>query len=170
MFSQPLQDDAEQLLAQCRTRGMMISCAESCTGGLISALFTEIAGSSDVFERGFVTYSNEAKADLLGIPMEMIDQWGAVSIQVAHAMAIGALQHSRADISVSVTGIAGPGGGSADKPVGLVHLSVAQKNESLIDKVCQFGDIGRSNVRQSTIKAALELLKKSLEMESTQSL
>lgn len=170
MFSQPLQDDAEQLLAQCRTRGMMISCAESCTGGLISALFTEIAGSSDVFERGFVTYSNEAKADLLGVPMEMINQWGAVSTQVAQAMASGALQHSKADISVSVTGVAGPGGGSANKPVGLVHLSVAQKNGSLIDEVCQFGDIGRSNVRQSTIKAALELLKKSLEMESTQSL
>ena len=106
----------------------MIASAESCTGGLIAGLLTEVAGSSDVFERGFVTYSNEAKAELLGIPMDVINQWGAVSTQVAAAMANGALKQSHADISIAVTGIAGPGGGSSDKPVGLVYLATARKN------------------------------------------
>ena len=163
MFSQPLLEQAEQLLTLCRQHKLMIASAESCTGGLISALFTEIAGSSDVFERGFVTYSNAAKSELLGVPVELITQWGAVSTQVAAAMASGALSHSRADLSISVTGIAGPGGGTSEKPVGLVHLAAALKNRPVIGKTCNFGAIGRSNIREATIEAALELLYRSIE-------
>lgn len=165
MFSQDLLDAAEQLLGQCRDKGLMIASAESCTGGLIAGLFTEIAGSSDVFERGFITYSNEAKSELLGVPMELISQQGAVTPQIAEAMAKGALQNSRADLSVSVTGIAGPGGGSAEKPVGLVYLATAHKGGSVIGKACQFGDIGRSNVRKATIAAALQLMTKAIEQD-----
>ncbi len=167
MFSQQLIDDASQLLALCRAKGLMIASAESCTGGLISALFTEIAGSSDVFERGFVTYSNEAKAELLNIRMELIDQWGAVSPQVAAAMATGALANSHADLTISVTGIAGPGGGSIEKPVGLVCLAAARKNGLVIGKTCKFGDIGRSKVREETIGAAIKLLNGSIEAEDS---
>ncbi len=167
MFSQQLIDDASQLLALCRDKGLMIASAESCTGGLISALFTEIAGSSDVFERGFVTYSNEAKAELLNIRMELIEQWGAVSPQVAAAMASGALARSHADLTISVTGIAGPGGGSAEKPVGLVCLAAARKNGLVIGKTCKFGDIGRSKVREASIGAAIKLLNGSIEAEDS---
>ena len=167
MFSQQLREDAIQLLSLCRGKKLMLASAESCTGGLISALFTEIAGSSDVFERGFVTYSNDAKAELLGVSMELIDQWGAVSSQVAAAMASGALKYSKADLSISVTGIAGPGGGSDEKPVGLVCLAAARKNGLVIGKTCKFGDIGRSNVREATIGAALQLLNSSFEAEDS---
>ncbi len=167
MFSQQLIDDASQLLALCRTKGLKIASAESCTGGLISALFTEIAGSSDVFERGFVTYSNEAKAELLKVRMELIDQWGAVSPQVAAAMATGALANSHADLTISVTGIAGPGGGSIEKPVGLVCLAAARKNGLVIGKTSKFGDIGRSKVREATIGAAIKLLNGSIEAEDS---
>jgi nicotinamide-nucleotide amidase len=163
MFSQDLLDEAEKLLGQCRDKGLMIASAESCTGGLIAGLFTEIDGSSDVFERGFVTYSNEAKSELLGVPMELISRQGAVSPQVAEAMAKGALQNSRADLSISVTGIAGPGGGSVEKPVGLVYLAAARKGGAVIGQACRFGDIGRSNVRKATITAALQLMKKVIE-------
>ncbi|MCP4936844.1 MAG: CinA family protein [bacterium] len=165
MFSPQLIDDASQLLVLCRSKKLMIASAESCTGGLISGLFTQIAGSSDVFERGFVTYSNEAKSELLGVPMELIDQWGAVSPQVAAAMASGALARSLAGLSISVTGIAGPGGGSKQKPVGLVYLAAARKNGLVIGKTCKFGDIGRSKVREATISAAIKLLNSSIETE-----
>ena len=127
MFDQALSAQSEGLLQALRASGLMIATAESCTGGLIAGLLTEIAGSSDVVDRGFVTYSNEAKQDCLGVPAELIARDGAVSSTVARAMAEGALRHSRADIAVSVTGVAGPGGGSAEKPVGLVHLAVARK-------------------------------------------
>ncbi len=163
MFSADLLERAEKLLVQCRTRELKIATAESCTGGLIAALFTEIAGSSDVFERGFVTYSNEAKNELLDVPMGMIAQFGAVSSPTAKAMAEGALLHSNAQLAVSVTGIAGPGGGSTEKPVGLVHLAVAQEGGDTYHKVCEFGNPGRSNVRQETVKAALQLLKHALD-------
>ena len=107
--------------------GLKLATAESCTGGLIAAILTEVPGSSDVFERGFVTYSNEAKTELLGVPAELIEKHGAVSEEVARAMASGALGHSRADIAVAVTGVAGPGGGTTAKPVGLVHLAAARR-------------------------------------------
>lgn len=163
MFSQGQIEKASDVMALCRPKNLMIATAESCTGGLIAALFTEIAGSSDVFERGFVTYSNEAKSELLDVPMETINQFGAVSPQVAAAMSTGALRNSRAGIAVSVTGIAGPGGGSNAKPVGLVYLSVATQDGRILDKKCAFGDLGRSNVREATVLAALQLLSEILE-------
>ncbi|HEY1877874.1 MAG TPA: CinA family protein, partial [Rhizomicrobium sp.] len=120
MFSATLLSDAEKLLADARARGLRIATAESCTGGLVAGLLTEIAGSSDVAERGFVTYSNEAKTEMLGVDSELIRQHGAVSPEVARAMALGALKHAHAEIAVAVTGIAGPAGGTRQKPVGLV--------------------------------------------------
>ena len=146
MFSAALLAQAEKLLADARARELKIVTAESCTGGLIAGLLTEIAGSSDVVERGFVTYSNESKHELLGVPSDLIAQHGAVSAEVARAMALGALKHARADLSVAVTGIAGPGGGTDDKPVGLVHLAAA-RGDQVIARECRFGDIGRSEVR-----------------------
>ena len=122
MFPPALIATAESLLATLRARKLMIAAAESCTGGLIAGVLTEIAGSSDVVERGFVTYSNEAKNELIDVPMALIEANGAVSREVALAMAAGALEHSRADVAVAVTGVAGPGGGSEAKPVGLVHF------------------------------------------------
>ena len=126
-FAPELVAKAQALLAAFREGGLKIVTAESCTGGMVAAALTEIAGSSHVVERGFVTYSNEAKAELLGVPAPLIATHGAVSEPVARAMAEGALRHARADIAVSVTGIAGPGGGSAAKPVGLVHFATARR-------------------------------------------
>lgn len=157
MFAASLLSQAEALLAQCRTAGLMIATAESCTGGLIAGLLTEVPGSSDVFDRGFVTYSNDAKTQMLDVSAELIRTHGAVSEHVAHAMAQGALNHSRAHITVAVTGVAGPGGGSADKPVGLVHLA-AMRGDKAITRVCHFGDIGRDQVRLKTVETALVLL------------
>ena len=157
MFSATLLAQSEKLLADCRARKLKIVTAESCTGGLIAGLLTEIAGSSDVVERGFVTYSNDAKQELLGVPGELLARHGAVSAEVARAMALGALKHSRADLAVAVTGIAGPGGGSAEKPVGLVHLAAARGDQITL-RECRFGDIGRREVRLQSVAAALELL------------
>ena len=141
-----------------RRRGWSMATAESCTGGLIAGLFTEIAGSSDVFERGFVTYSNDAKHELLGIPKNLLEMHGAVSEQVAQAMALGALKHSHADIVIAVTGIAGPGGATEAKPIGLVHVAIARKDGAAVHRVFEFGDIGRTEVRLATLDAALTLL------------
>jgi nicotinamide-nucleotide amidase len=126
IFSSELRARAFTLLGELRARNLRLATAESCTGGLIAGLFTEIAGSSDVFERGFVTYSNDAKHELLGIPKNLLDVHGAVSEQVARAMALGALKHSHADIVIAVTGIAGPGGATETKPIGLVHVAIAR--------------------------------------------
>jgi nicotinamide-nucleotide amidase len=157
MFSPALFARAEKLLANARAKRLKIATAESCTGGLIASLLTEIAGSSDVFERGFVAYSNEAKEELLGVPHELLERFGAVSADVARAMALGALKHARADIAVAVTGVAGPGGGTEEKPVGLVHLSAA-RGERIIARECRFGDIGRREVRIASVDVALEML------------
>ena len=157
MFSPQLRADAEKLLADARAQGLKIVTAESCTGGLIASLLTEIPGSSDVVERGFVTYSNEAKQDLLGVPLDMLKAHGAVSSEVARTMAQGALKNSRAQLAVAVTGVAGPGGGSVDKPVGLVHLA-ATRGDKIIHHECRFGDIGRGEVRLATVAVALEML------------
>src|SRR5262245_41838781 len=124
MFKEELLRDATRLLDLLRTRGLRVATAESCTGGLIAGLLTEIPGSSDVVERGLVTYSNDAKMDLLGVPRATLDRVGAVSRETALAMAAGALAHSHASVAVAVTGIAGPSGGTPEKPVGLVHLAV----------------------------------------------
>ena len=153
-----LEKRAGEIIRLYSERGLKIVTAESCTGGLVAGCLTAIAGSSAVVERGFVTYSNEAKIELLSVPPELIASVGAVSAETAAAMAHGALSHSRADIAVSVTGIAGPGGGSADKPVGLVHFACAARNErpKLVEK--RFGDIGRAPVRQKSVEVALDLL------------
>jgi nicotinamide-nucleotide amidase len=158
MFSNDLLARAEKLLADARARGLKIATAESCTGGLVAGLLTEIAGSSDVFERGFVTYSNQAKQDLLGVPGALIRQHGAVSEVVARAMAEGAVRHSTAQLSVAITGIAGPGGGSDEKPVGLVHIAAARAGEATLHRACRFGDIGRAEVRLKSVATALEML------------
>ena len=148
---------AEALLQRCRDAGLMVATAESCTGGLIAATLTAIAGSSDVVERGFVTYSNEAKTDLVGVDPALIATHGAVSEPVARAMAAGAVARSRADIAVSVTGVAGPGGGSAEKPVGLVWFGCARRGRDTITLRHVFpGD--RTEVRRATVAEALRLV------------
>ena len=158
MFPADLLSGAEKLLADARAKGLKIATAESCTGGLVAGVLTEIAGSSDVFERGFVTYSNQAKRDLLGVPGALIRQHGAVSEAVARAMAEGAIRNSTAQLSVAITGIAGPGGGSDEKPVGLVHITAARAGEASLHRECRFGDIGRSQVRLKSVETALEML------------
>ncbi len=149
---------ATTLLEKCRHKGVMLATAESCTGGLIAGTLTEIAGSSDVFERGFVTYSNAAKTESLGVDADLIERFGAVSEDVARAMAAGAVAHSNADIAVAVTGVAGPGGGSAEKPVGLVHIAAARRDGDTTHIRCDFGNVGRSAVRSLTVARALNLL------------
>jgi len=158
MFPADLLSRAEKLLADARAKGLKIATAESCTGGLVAGVLTEIAGSSDVFERGFVTYSNQAKRDLLGVPGALIRQHGAVSEAVARAMAEGAIRNSTAQLSVAITGIAGPGGGSDEKPVGLVHITAARAGEASLHRECRFGDIGRSEIRLASVETALAML------------
>jgi nicotinamide-nucleotide amidase len=149
------------LVRSLREKGWKIATAESCTGGLVAAAITDIAGSSDVFDRGFVTYSNEAKTQMLDVPTELIKAHGAVSEEVARAMAEGALKNSNADISVSVTGIAGPTGGSSEKPVGLVHFACATKAQTRHLEI-RFGDLGRAVVRQAALRQALQLVLEAL--------
>ena len=153
-----LQNRAAALLALCRAKGLMIATAESCTGGLVAALLTSVAGSSDVVDCGFVTYSNDAKRRMLGVPPDILDRFGAVSRECAIAMAEGALANSKGNLAVAVTGIAGPGGGTAAKPVGLVHFSCARKGETPIHRKEEFGDIGREAVRVASVALALALL------------
>jgi nicotinamide-nucleotide amidase len=162
MFPAPLLTLAQSILADAREKRLRIATAESCTGGLIAGLLTEIPGSSDVLDRGFVVYSNDAKSDLLGVPAELIAEQGAVSEAVARAMAEGAVANSNAQLSVAVTGIAGPGGSSADKPVGLVHIAAAREDCLTLHEAHRFGDIGRSEVRLKSVEAALMLLQRLL--------
>ena len=149
---------AERVLAEARKRGLKIATAESCTGGMVSAALTDIAGSSDVFERGFVTYSNESKQAMLGVPAATIAAHGAVSTETARAMAEGAISNSGADIAVAITGVAGPGGGSAEKPVGLVHFAVAVRGSASTAVHHRFGDGSRAAIRLKATGVALELL------------
>jgi nicotinamide-nucleotide amidase len=149
---------AAALLDACRERGVLIATAESCTGGLVAATLTAIPGSSDVVERGFVTYSNTAKSEMLGVPVWLIERHGAVSEDVARAMVGGALTHSRATIAVAVTGIAGPDGGTADKPVGLVHFAAARRDDAVRHERVLFGDLGRAEIRRESVERALSLL------------
>ncbi|MEE2566583.1 CinA family protein [Hyphobacterium marinum] len=148
---------AAEVLKAARKKGLMIATAESCTGGLVSAALTEIAGSSDVFERGFVTYSNAAKADLLGVPQELLKRHGAVSAPVAQAMAEGALSRSQADIAVSITGVAGPGA-SDKKPAGLVYFGLAQTGRVTETRECRFDNLNRAGVRAASVDTALDWL------------
>jgi nicotinamide-nucleotide amidase len=158
-------EQATALLELCRRKKLRIATAESCTGGLIAATLTEIPGSSDVVDRGFVTYSNAAKQAMLGVPAATLDQFGAVSRETAEAMATGALANAPAELVVSVTGIAGPGGGSADKPVGLVHFAAAARGGGLIHREHRYGDIGRSEVRNASVVEALDMLRELAEAQ-----
>ena len=162
MFSDTLLARATALVAACRARSIVLATAESCTGGLIAALITEVSGSSAAFDRGFVTYSNEAKSELLGIPAALITQHGAVSAAVAAAMATGALDYSKASLAVSVTGIAGPGGGTAEKPVGLVYFGCCGRGAESTTVERRFGELGREGVRMASVVQALSLLEQAV--------
>jgi nicotinamide-nucleotide amidase len=163
MFSPDLVEEAQRLLAELRTRQMMLATAESCTGGLLTGLLTEVPGASDVVERGFVTYSNKAKSACLGVPSQLLAKHGAVSEEVALAMAEGALVNSEADLAIAVTGVAGPGGGSAKKPVGLVWLAIARAGGTPLRTEWRFGDLGRSRIRLEALRAALAFVRQALD-------
>ncbi len=161
LFPQDLLDLARRVIDENRAAGRLVAVAESCTGGLVSAILTEIPGSSDVVGRGFVTYSNEAKMELLGVHSDMIETFGAVSVATAWAMAQGALERSRADITVAITGIAGPGGGTAKKPVGTVVFARALRAgdpQDIVADTKTFPDEGRTAIRLQAVRCALELL------------
>ena len=162
MFPDRLRNLCLLVMDEARERRIRIAAAESCTGGLLAALFTEFAGSSDVFERGFVTYSNRAKEEMLGVAGDMLADYGAVSEAVARLMAEGALQNSRANLAVAITGIAGPGGGTPMKPVGTVHIACARENKAVLHEACYFGDIGRSKIRLASLETALEMIRQQI--------
>lgn len=157
MIDDELRAAATKILDACRSQKLKLALVESCTGGLIGAALTEIPGSSDVLDRGYVTYSNKAKTTMLGVPAETLRRFGSVSAETARAMAEGALAKSGADVTVAVTGVAGPGGGGSEKPVGLVHFAAARRGKTL-HKEIRFGDLGRAEVRRRSVLAALELL------------
>ena len=158
MFEQELLDKATHLLEACRQKHLKIATVESCTGGLVAGLLTEIAGSSDVVERGFVTYSNEAKNETVHVPAALIKAHGAVSKEVACAMAEGGLKNSNAQLCIALTGVAGPGGGTAAKPVGLVHLALAQSNKPVLHIECRFTQQTRSGIRLAAVAQAIDML------------
>jgi nicotinamide-nucleotide amidase len=154
-----LVSQAADLLDACRAKGELIATAESCTGGLVSATLTAVPGSSDAFDRGFVTYSNAAKSEMLGVPYWLIERHGAVSEDVARAMAGGALTHSNASLAVAVTGIAGPDGGTPEKPVGLVHFAAGRPDGPMHHERVVFGDLGRAEVRRRAVERVLSMLR-----------
>lgn len=158
VFPPHLIERAESFLSLCRARELKVVTAESCTGGLVAALLTDIAGSSDVFDRGFVTYSNSAKSDCLGVHAALIERVGAVSREVANAMAQGALARSRAGVAVAITGIAGPGGGSDTKPVGLVYIAARSRTGAATVREFRFPGEGRERIRLAAIAAALDVM------------
>jgi nicotinamide-nucleotide amidase len=160
MIDDTLRAAAGRVLDACRARKLTVAIAESCTGGLVAAALTEIPGSSDVVDRGFVTYSDTAKQAMLDVPARILEEFGAVSGETAKAMARGALARSSAQLAVSVTGIAGPGGGSGDKPVGLVHFAAMMRGGKAISREKRFGEIGRSEVRMRSVAEALDMLQR----------
>jgi nicotinamide-nucleotide amidase len=162
IFPTDLLQTARLLLDDAQARGIKIATAESCTGGLVAALLTEIAGSSATVERGFVVYSNQAKQEMLGVPGDMIADFGAVSEPVARALAEGALHMSRANLTIAITGIAGPGGATPMKPVGLVHFASARENRAIRHEEHRFGEIGRDNVRLEAVRVALRMLREGI--------
>lgn len=153
-----LEERARTLIEYCTRTGKMIATAESCTGGLIAAALTEISGSSAVVDRGFVTYSNDAKMEMLGVDAAILETFGAVSRETALQMSAGALWRSNAHLAVAVTGIAGPTGGSPDKPIGLVHLAVRNREGRIHHIESRYGDIGRAAIRRATVRTALGML------------
>lgn len=158
MFDPNLTAKAQAVLAACRARGWTIATAESCTGGLVAGALTAIPGSSDVVDRGFVTYSNAAKMAVLGVPAETLEQFGAVSAQTAEAMARGARAAAGTSLAVSITGVAGPGGGSEAKPVGLVHFGCARADGTVLLREERFGPLGRDEIRARSVAVALDML------------
>jgi nicotinamide-nucleotide amidase len=158
MIDDTLRAAARRVLDACRTRKLTVVTAESCTGGLVAAALTEIPGSSDVVDRGFVTYSDAAKQAMLDVPAQLLQDFGAVSRETADAMARGALARSLADLAVSVTGIAGPGGGSAQKPVGLVYFAALARGGRSLSREKRFGEVGRGEVRMRSVAEALDML------------
>lgn len=162
----PFEALARQVLDACRAHGIMLATAESCTGGMIATALTDIAGSSDVVDRGFVTYSNEAKMEMIGVTQATLSAHGAVSRETAIEMAAGALARSRAGIALSVTGIAGPGGGSAEKPVGLVWFGLAMKDRPTIAERRLFEDRGRAFIRGESVRTALEMSLRALSSQA----
>lgn len=162
MFSFEITALATLVLDEARQRSLRITTAESCTGGLVAAALTAIAGSSDVFERGFVTYSNRAKEELLNVPGDLIADLGAVSEPVVRMMAEGALEAASAHVSVAITGVAGPGGGTPMKPVGTVHFATARANGPILHRVEHFADMDRDAVRAASLQVALEMLRERL--------
>jgi nicotinamide-nucleotide amidase len=163
MFSLEIDTLARLVLDEARGKRLRIVTAESCTGGLVAAALIGVAGSSDVFERGFVTYSNRAKEEVLGVPGELLADQGAVSEAVVRTMAEGALETSNTHLSVAVTGVAGPGGGTPMKPVGLVHFATARTNASIRHRVEHFKDMDRNAVRMASVQVALEMLRERLQ-------
>lgn len=158
IFPADITDSAEKIIRDFTAARLMVSTAESCTGGLIAGALTEIAGSSAIVDRGFVTYTNTAKMEMLGVQEATLARYGAVSEETARQMVHGALFRSRAAIAVAVTGVAGPGGGSVEKPVGLVHLAAKSRSGDLIHRKMLYGDIGRDQVRLATVRMALEMI------------
>ena len=159
-FSAALSRKAKKLVTAAGRARLRLATAESCTGGLVIGCLTEVPGASDVVDRGFVTYSNESKTGLLGVTRDMLASHGAVSAEVAAAMAEGALARSGADIAVAVTGVAGPGAGSDEKPVGLVYLAARRGDGKTAARCCEFGDIGRHEVRLKAVAVALDLIRR----------
>jgi len=158
MFPESVLSLAKSLMHAAADARLTIAFAESCTGGLMASAMTELDGASAVVDRGFVVYSNRAKTEMLGVSSELIGQYGAVSEEVARAMAEGALENSNADLAVSCTGIAGPTGDTPTKPIGLVHFAAARKGQTMLHLECRFGDIGRAQVRMKSVEAGLKLL------------
>ena len=158
LFPPAVEALAYRAVTELAARGLTVATAESCTGGLIAGVLTEITGSSSVVDRGFVTYSNEAKQQMIGVKAETLARVGAVSRETALEMAEGALKTADTDLAVAVTGIAGPGGGSAEKPVGLVHLATASRTGKTLHREMRYGDLGREGVRLATVKTALTML------------
>jgi nicotinamide-nucleotide amidase len=166
MIDEELGDHATKLLELCKSKKLTDATAESCTGGLLAEALTNIAGSSAVIDRGFVTYTNEAKQQMVGVPSATIEKHGAVSRETAEAMAKGALAHAPADLAVSITGIAGPSGATPGKPVGLVHFAAAARSGRLVHHESRFGDIGRTEVRRRSVLQAMAMLTELAEKEA----
>lgn len=167
MLDNDIVEAAKNLLAICKRKNLLIATAESCTAGLVAGTLTEVPGTSSILDRGFITYSNEAKHEMLGVPRDILAEHGAVSVETAEAMARGVLGHSRVHLAVSVTGIAGPDGGSAEKPVGLVFFAGASRGGKLITSEQRYGNIGRDKVRKQSVLQAFRMLHELAEGEAS---
>ncbi|HWK96819.1 MAG TPA: CinA family protein [Pseudolabrys sp.] len=167
MLDEDIVQAARDLLDICKRKNLLVATAESCTAGLVAGTLTEVPGTSSILDRGFITYSNEAKNEMLGVSRDLLAQHGAVSREVAEAMASGVLGHSRVHLAVSVTGIAGPDGGTATKPVGLVHFAVASRAGKLTHAEKRYGNIGRAEVRKHSVLQAFRMLHTMAEGEAS---